>query len=106
MDLKVPIVISDELDDEVVTSRGWLDLASGDIDRVTYDDPAAVADGLPFEREDYDFSSGVLTHGGRDVEFRVDVNRTTGRYSVSASELLEIKQRAAALFAGGGKRMP
>ena len=31
---------------------------------------------------------------------RIDVNRTTGQYSVSASELLEIKTRAAALFAG------
>jgi hypothetical protein len=28
------------------------------------------------------------------------VNKTTGQYSVSASELLEIKVRAAALFAG------
>jgi len=30
----------------------------------------------------------------------VHVNRTTGQYSVSANELLEIKVRAAALFAG------
>ena len=37
---------------------------------------------------------------GKDVEFRIDVNRTTGQYSVSPSELLEIKVRAAALFAG------
>jgi hypothetical protein len=28
------------------------------------------------------------------------VNKTTGQYAVSASELIEIKQKAAALFAG------
>ena len=42
----------------------------------------------------------MLSHDGKDVEFRVDVNKTTGQYSVSATELLEIKLRAAALFAG------
>ena len=58
------------------------------------------ARGLPWESDDYEFTSGVLSNEGKDVEFRVDVNRTTGQYSVSASELLEIKVRAAALFAG------
>ena len=100
MDLKVPIVITDELSEEVITSTGLLDLASGDISRVTYDDPD-IADGpLPFESDDYEFTSGVLSHNGKDVEFRVDVNKVTGQYSVSASELLEIKVRAAQLFAG------
>lgn len=100
MDLKVPIVITDELSEEVITSTGLLDLASGDISRVTYDDPD-IADGpLPFESDDYEFTSGVLSHNGRDVEFRVDVNKVTGQYAVSASELLEIKVRAAQLFAG------
>jgi hypothetical protein len=42
----------------------------------------------------------MLSHNGKDVEFRIDVNKTTGQYSVSATELLEIKLRAAALFAG------
>ena len=47
-----------------------------------------------------------MSHKGKDVEFRVDVNKVTGQYSVSASELLEIKVRAAALFAGiSGKDM-
>ena len=40
---------------------------------------------------------GLLISSFRD---RIDINRTTGQYSVSASELLEIKTRAAALFAG------
>ncbi len=43
---------------------------------------------------------GTLSNNGKDVEFKVDVNKVTGQYSVSASELLEIKVRAAALFAG------
>jgi len=41
-----------------------------------------------------------LSNNGKDVEFRVEVNVLTGKYSVSPSELLEIKVRAAKLFAG------
>ena len=100
MDLKVPIVITDEQTDEVVKSTGLLDLASGEIHRVEYQDYDMLARGLPWDHEDYEFSSGVLSNRGKDVEFRVDVNKVTGQYSVSASELLEIKVRAAALFAG------
>lgn len=100
MDLKVPIMISDELSDEIVLATGLLNLASGEIHRVEYQDYDMQARGLPWERDDYEFTSGVLSNEGKDVEFRVDVNRTTGQYSVSASELLEIKVRAAALFAG------
>lgn len=100
MDLKVPITISDELSDELVVSTGSLNLASGEIHRVEYQGYDAEALGLPWERDDYEFTSGTLSNAGKDVEFRIDVNRTTGQYSVSASELLEIKVRAAALFAG------
>jgi len=100
VDLKVPITISDELSDEVIVATGLLNLASGEIHRVEYQDYDVQARGLPWESEDYEFTSGVLSNEGKDVEFRVDVNRTTGQYSVSASELLEIKVRAAALFAG------
>lgn len=100
MDLKVPITISDELSDEVIVSTGLLNLASGEIHRVAYQDYDAEERGLPWESEDYEFTSGMLSNEGKDVEFRIDVNRTTGQYSVSPSELLEIKVRAAALFAG------
>ena len=100
MDLKVPIKITDELSDEVITSSGQLNLASGEIGRVEYDDYDFAARGLPFEHDDYEFTSGTLSNDGKDVEFRIDVNTVTGQYSVSASELLEIKVRAAALFAG------
>ncbi|MDP1899882.1 MAG: hypothetical protein Q8K96_05460 [Rubrivivax sp.] len=96
----MPITISDELTDEVILATALLNLASGEITRVEYRDYDADVRGLPCESDDYEFTSGTLSNEGKDVEFRVDLNRTTGQYSVSASELLEIKVRAAALFAG------
>ena len=100
MDLKVPIAITDELTEEVITSTGMLDLASGEIHRIEYTDWDVAERGHPWEGEDYEFTSGVLSNNGKDVEFKVDVNQITGQYSVSATELLEIKVRAAQLFAG------
>jgi hypothetical protein len=100
VDLKVRITITDEQTDEVISSTGSLDLASGEISRIEYVGYDVAARGLPWDSDDYEFTSGMLSHNGKDVEFRVDVNKTTGQYSVSASELLEIKLRAAALFAG------
>ena len=100
VDLKVPITITDELSDEVITGTALLNLASGEIHRVEYVDYDADTQGYPWESDDYEFTSGVLSNAGKDVEFSVIVNKTTGQYSVSANELLEIKVRAAALFAG------
>ena len=106
VDLKVPIRISDELSDDIIDSTGLLDLASGEIQRVEYEDYDLEGRGLPADAEDYEFTVGTLSNNGKDVEFKVDVNKVTGQYSVSASELLEIKVRAAALFAGiSGKDM-
>ena len=100
MDLKLPIKIHSELTDEVITATGLLDLASGEIGRIEYEDYDPKAEGQPMEREDYEFTSGLLWHAGKDVEFSIHVDRTTGRHSVSADELLEIKVKAAKLFAG------
>jgi hypothetical protein len=100
VDLRVPIVISDELTDEVVSASGLLDLSSGEIHKVVYENYSAAANGFPWEHEDYEFTCGMLSSGGKDVEFTVQVNQTTGQYTVSATELLEIKVRAAALFSG------
>ncbi len=98
MDLNVPIVIFDELTETIVKSSGILDLASGDIRNVEYEDYDKGEQGLPAEDEEYEFTSGLLSYGGKEVEFRVDVNIGTGRYSVTPSELLELKGRAAKLF--------
>ena len=54
--------------------------------------------GLPAEDETYEFTSGLLTNGTKDVEFRVEVDILAGSYSVTPSELLELKGRAAKLF--------
>ena len=100
MNLKLPITIFDELDEEVVKSTGSLDLASGEIHDVQYVDYDVASRDLPAHRDDYAFTSGTLSHNGKDVEFRVDVERITGKYHVSPSELLDVKVRAARLFAG------
>ncbi len=100
MELQVPIKIFDELSDEVIESTGQLDLASGEIRRVEYVDYDAALQGLPADLEDYEFTCGMLSNNGKDVEFRIEVNVLTGKYSVNASELLEVKVRAAKLFAG------
>lgn len=100
MDLKVPIVIHDELAERVIDSTGSLDLASGEIRNVQYEDYDVQTLGLPAEDEEYEFTCGTLSNEGKDVEFRVEVDIFSGRYSVSPSELLEIKIRAAKLFAG------
>ena len=67
MDLKVPITIADELFDEVIASKALLNLASGDISQVEYQNYNADDKGLPWEHEDYDFSCGMLSNNGKDV---------------------------------------
>ena len=106
MDLKVPITIVDELSENVIRAKGLLDLGSGEIRRVEYEDYDIDRLGLPAHNEAYEFTVGLLSNAGKDVEFKIDVDRVTGTYSVSASELLEIKVRAAKLFGGiDGKDM-
>jgi hypothetical protein len=98
VDLKLPIKIFDELSESVIESTGVLDLASGEIKNVQYEDYDAEVSGLPAEDEQYEFTSGLLTNGVKDVEFRVEVDVMSGHYSVTPSELLELKGRAAKLF--------
>ncbi len=100
MNLKAPIAITDELDEEIIESTGSLDLASGEIHDLTYKNYDVKAQGLPADSPDYAFTSGTLSHAGKDVEFSVKVDKFSGRYSVTADELLDIKLRAAKLFAG------
>jgi hypothetical protein len=100
MELKVPIALAVEQSDEVIQGKALLDLASGEIRKVEYEDWDVAQRGLPWDSADYEFTSGTLSHGGKDVEFSVDLNKTTGEFSVSANELLEIKLKAAQLFAG------
>lgn len=98
MDLKLPITIIDELTEEEIRSQGELDLASGEIRKVQYENPAEVAQGAPATRPDYESTSGILSNGKREVEFRIEADAASGGYSVTPSELLELKGRAARLF--------
>ena len=98
MDLKLPITIIDELSEHEVRSEGELDLASGEIRNVRYVAYDFDAQGLPAAQKDYEFTMGILRNGAREVEFRIEVDSLNGRYSVTASELLELKGRAAKLF--------
>lgn len=98
MDLKLPIKIFDELSDSIIQSTGMLDLASGEIRSVEYEDYDASTQGLPAEDEDYEFTSGTLSNGKKEVEFGIQVDLVTGAYSVTPNELLELKGRAAKLF--------
>jgi hypothetical protein len=98
VDLKLPIVICDELTESVIQSTGMLDLASGEIRNVQHEDYDKETLGLPAEDESYEFTSGTLSNGTKEVEFRIEVDIMSGNYSVTASELLELKGRAAKLF--------
>ena len=100
MNLKVPIQILDELSDTVVRSTASLDLSSGEIFDVRYEVDRPGLMGMPAVDETYEFTSGVLSNEGKDVEFRVDVDVMRGVYFVNPTELLELKVRAAKLFAG------
>ena len=100
MNLKVPVQILDELTEAVIRSTGSLDLASGEIFDVRYEVDRAGSMGMPAVDEQYEFTCGVLSNDGKDVEFRIDVDVMRGQYFVNPTELLELKVRAAKLFAG------
>ena len=82
----------------IIKSTATLDLASGEIRAVQYEDHDLDVQGLPADAKDYEFTSGMLSHRGKEIEFRVDVDALSGKYSVTPSELLELKGRAAKLF--------
>ncbi len=105
MDLKLPITIIDEMTDDEVRADGELDLASGEIRQVRYQDHDPATQGVPASREDYEFTVGVLRNGGREIEFRVEADALSGRYFVTPTELLELKGRAAKLFSQPPSKM-
>jgi hypothetical protein len=98
MDLKLPITIVDEMSESEVRASGELDLASGEIRSVRYEDYDLAVQGVPAQKPDYEFSVGILRSGAREIEFRVEVDALGGRYFVTPTELLELKGRAAKLF--------
>jgi len=74
---------------------------------VRYDIERGGSLAIPAADEQYEFTCGTLSSDGKDVEFRIDVDVMRGTYFVNPTELLELKVRAAKLFAeplGIGKR--
>jgi hypothetical protein len=49
MDLKVPIILNDEVGDNVIVANAKLNLASGEITQVRYEEHDADALGYPWE---------------------------------------------------------
>jgi hypothetical protein len=105
MDLKLPITIIDELTDDEVRSEGDLDLASGEIRNVRYEDYDIATLGIPAAHPDYEFTVGILRNKEREVEFRIEVDAVLRRYAVTPSELLELKGRAARLFSQASPKL-
>ena len=73
MNLKVPIVIVDELAESVIRSTGLLDLASGEIFDVRYevDRPGPLV--LPAADEQYEFTCGMLSKKYQPTQLSVEV---------------------------------
>ncbi len=67
MNLMVSISLFDELSESIVKSTGTLDLASGEIRDVRYEDHDLDDDGLPADSEDYEFTSGLLSYKGKEI---------------------------------------
>lgn len=94
--MRIPISIFDELDDDVVESTALLNLDSGEITEIKYHNYNVEKNGIPANRKDYSFTSGVLSKDGKDMEFAINVEN--GDYSVSANELEELKEKSVKLF--------
>lgn len=106
----VPITITEEIindsADISILVDAQLDLDSGDIkvgkywttneDGLKDKEYSVQMNGLPSAHPDYDFSSGLLRLGNKEIEFAVEVKN--GQYEVNASELEEVKERAQKLI--------
>jgi hypothetical protein len=81
-------------------------VATGEICDVRHEVDRPGLMGMTVVDEEYEFTSGVLSNDRKDVEFRTEVEAMRGQYFVNPTELLEVKVRAAKLFAGiEGKTM-
>ncbi len=82
----------------MIRSNGMLDLASGEIHDIVFKKHDLATDGWPCDLPDYEFTSGLLEKNGKQMEFTIQVDKSTKKYSVNATELLEVKKKAAILF--------
>lgn len=98
--MQLPIMVCDECEDVVIKSHGRLDIETGAVKIISYIDYDVKVQGFPALRKDYDFCSGILKNGDKEVEFCISVDKKKGTYQVSDEELEELKQTASTLFSG------
>lgn len=99
MDKKIPIILQDELEEDVITSKAFMNLASGEISDVQYDNYDVKTKGLPAKHPEYTYTCGTMRFQDKEVEFAIDVDSSTGEYCVNPEELEELKEKAAELLA-------
>lgn len=95
MNLTLPVIVTDELEEKVIRANATLNLTTGSIDQLAYLKYDVQAEGPPWKRKDYEFTNGKISSNGRDIEFTVTVDKIKGTYSVMAAELDELKTRMA-----------
>lgn len=95
---KVPIILKDELLDDDIMSNAQMDLDTGEITSIEYIDYNLKEEGLPAANSDYTCTSGVIQFQDKEVEFAIDVNPSSGEYSINVNELAEIKEKAMKLL--------
>lgn len=98
MSKKVPIVLKDELLDDEIMSNAQMDLDTGEITSIEYIDYSLKEDGLPAANPDYTCTSGIIKFQDKEVEFAIDVDTSSGDYSINVDELEEIKEKAMKLL--------
>lgn len=98
MDKKIPIILQDELEDEVITSHAFMNLASGEISDIKYENYNVKTEGLPAKNSQYTYTCGTMRFQDKEVEFVIEVDTSTGEYSVNTDELQELKEKAAELL--------
>lgn len=107
MDILIPIIIQDEFLDNDIISHAKMNLASGEITDIIYEDYDFKKKALPALHTDYICTSAVMTipqgNEKREIDFAVEVDTQTGEYSVNPTELEEIKEKAAHLIAHNTK---
>lgn len=91
METIVDIVIYDELAEDVIQSNAKLNLQNGCISDIKYIDYSIKEEGLPADRDDYEFTSGLLSFDKKELEFAISI--VDDEYVLSEKELSEVKEK-------------
>jgi hypothetical protein len=97
---QIEVTITDEFEDLTQTCVGKLNLEDGlitDIIRNKNDHTK------PWKAKDYEFTSGLLKVGNKELEFAINVNKNE-EYHVSSNELNEIKEKLSTLMVSNTRK--